>query len=47
MLLKVDAMHDGDSRRGWISRLVHSNLERRYEKIYAPQIKLENWDNWL
>lgn len=45
-LLKIGIHHDRDNAVGFISRIVKEHLERNWEKLYAPQIEAENFENW-
>ena len=47
VLIRCACMYDGDSRRGWISRVVHSNLSRRWHERYKYQVEMEQFSNWI
>lgn len=45
-LLKVAIHYDRDNAIGFVSRIVKEHLDRNWEKLYAPQVEAENFENW-
>ncbi len=45
-LLRVAIHYDRDNAIGFVSRIVKDHLDRNWEKLYAPQVEAENFDNW-
>lgn len=45
-LLRIGAHHARDTLIGFISRIVHEQLQRNWDKLYAPQVEMDNLDNW-
>jgi len=45
-LLRVGIHYDRDNAIGFVSRIVKEHLDRNWEKLYAPQVEAENFDNW-
>jgi hypothetical protein len=47
VLLKVGIYYDRDGAIGFISRIVKEHLDRNWDKLYAPQVEAENFENWV
>ncbi len=47
VLLKVGIYYDRDSSVGFVSRIIREHLDRNWEKLYAPQVAAENFENWV
>lgn len=45
-LLRVGILYDRDNAIGFISRIVKEHLDRNWDKLYAPQVEAENFENW-
>jgi hypothetical protein len=45
-LLRVGIHYDRDNAIGFVSRIVKEHLDRNWEKLYAPQVEAENFENW-
>jgi hypothetical protein len=45
-LLRVGVHYDRDNAIGFVSRIVKEHLDRNWEKLYAPQVKAENFTHW-
>jgi hypothetical protein len=45
-LLRVATHYDRDNAIGFVSRIVKEHLDRNWDKLYAPQIEADNFDNW-
>lgn len=46
-LLRIAIHYDRDNAIGFISRIVKEHLDRNWEKLYLPQVKAENFENWI
>jgi hypothetical protein len=45
-LLRVAIHYDRDNAIGFVSRIIKEHLDRNWDKLYAPQIEADNFDNW-
>jgi hypothetical protein len=45
-LLRVGILYDRDNSIGFVSRIVKEHLARNWDKLYAPQVEAENFENW-
>lgn len=45
-LLRVGILYDRDNAIGFVSRIVKEHLARNWDKLYAPQVEAENFENW-
>jgi hypothetical protein len=45
-LLRVGILYDRDNAIGFVSRIVKEHLSRNWDKLYAPQVEAENFENW-
>jgi hypothetical protein len=45
-LLRVAIHYDRDNAIGFVSRIVKEQLDRNWDKLYAPQVEAENFENW-
>jgi hypothetical protein len=44
--LRVAILYDRDSSINFVSRIVREHLSRNWDKLYAPQVEAENFENW-
>lgn len=44
--VKVGSFYAKDPIVGFVSRIVHEHLNRNWDKLYAPQVEMDNLDNW-
>lgn len=45
-LLRVAIHYDRDNAIGVVSRIVKEHLDRNWDKLYAPQVEADHFDNW-
>lgn len=45
-LLRIGIHYDRDSAIGFVSRIVREHLDRNWDKLYAPQVEAEDFNNW-
>lgn len=45
-LLRVGVHYDRDNAIGFVSRIVKEHLDQNWEKLYAFQVKAEDFENW-
>ena len=44
--LRVAILYDRDSSINFVSRIVREHLSRNWDKLYAPQVEAEDFENW-
>jgi hypothetical protein len=44
--LRVAIHYDRDNAIGFVSRIIKEHLDRNWEKLYAPQVEADHFDNW-